>query len=116
MKGIRQFFILICVSLLVICKTSFALPFSLTPVFLPTQVEQGFETLAYYRVTNITSQNSPNNFVKFMPPYVTQGVSINPNVCGLVFSLAPGQSCLLKLVVAGPVNPNDPSPQHHLFV
>lgn len=103
--------------LLFFYNLSFALPFSFTPLFLPTTVESGLETFAYYRVTNTTTQMASNSFVKFLPPYVKQGINkLNPEICGPLFNLAPGGSCILKLVVAGPVNAKDPKPQHHLFV
>ena len=117
MKSSKQFLSLLLLSLIFICKISFALPFSITPISLPTTVATGSEAFAYYTVTNITSEYSPNSFVKFLPPTVKQAINtFNPSLCGPLFNLPSGGSCTLKLVVAGAVDVNDPNPQHHLFV
>lgn len=118
MKGIKQFLSIALVGLIFICKASFALPFSITPSgTLPVVVDNVTDSFAFYTVTNITNEASPGTFVKFLPPNVKQVIDkLNPALCGTTFTLNPGQSCLLKLVVAGPVNASDPDPQHHLFV
>lgn len=118
---IRQFFSVFLMGLFFLTKISFALPFSVTPLFTPTTVVQGQQTLAYYKVTNTTTKAAPGSFVKFLPVNVKQGINtFNKNLCSATFNLAPqnqvGDSCILKLVIAGPVNPNDTNPEHQIFV
>lgn len=85
---------------------------------LPTTVPQGGATKAYYTVTNTTGSFHAGNFVKYLPPNVTQ-VDIDgsvPNLCGSTFSLAAGTSCTLELNVTGAVNGGDSNARNHLFV
>lgn len=93
--------------------------FNITPhAPLPTSVPQGGSTQAYYTVTNTTGSFHVGNFVKYLPPNVTQ-VNIDgsvPNLCSSTFSLAAGTSCTLELNVTGAVNSADPNARNHLFV
>jgi hypothetical protein len=118
MKSIKQFFSIALISLLFVCKLSFALPFSVTPFgSLPTVVDNLTPANAFYTVRNITTVAAPGSFVKFLPPYVKQVVDLTkPTYCEAVFTLAPGASCILALNVSGPVDFRDPNPEHHLFV
>lgn len=118
MKEIKWFFFSVFVALLFVCQSSFALPFSITPVgTLPTTVDNVSDATAYYTVRNTTTQAAPASFVKFLPPFVKQVVDrTQPSLCGAVFNLAPNASCTLALNISGPVNPRDPNPEHHLFV
>lgn len=117
MKSIKLFLSFILVGLFFVAKSSFALPFDISPLFLPTTVVPGEETFAYYTVTNSTTKASPGSFVKFTPPNVRQAINtLNSNLCSATFDLAPGGSCTLKLVITGAVDADDPDPLHHLFV
>ncbi len=118
MKGIKWFFFSIFLALLFIGQSSFALPFSITPVgTLPTTVDNVSDATAFYTVTNTTTQPAPASFVKFLPQNVKQIVDKSqPTFCGALFTLAPNASCILALNVSGPVNPADRNPEHHLFV
>lgn len=112
-------------ALLIITNISYALPFTIVPTAgtsLPTQVISGQIATALYTVTNNTGSTRPENFVKYLPPNVTQ-VTSDPtyaDLCGSTFTLNPsgtsGSSCILELRIAGAVNANDPDPHHHLFV
>lgn len=85
---------------------------------LPLTVAPGGSTQAYYTVTNTTGSFRAGNYVKYLPPNVTQ-VNIDgsiPNLCGPTFSLAAGMSCTLELNITAAVNGADPNPQHHLFI
>ena len=61
------------------------------------------------------------NFIRYLPPNVTQIVADNsyPDLCTSSFTLqpknTPGDSCTLQLLISGVVNANDPNPAHHLF-
>ncbi len=110
-------FILPC--LFCIASTSYGLPFTIVPAStLPTTVSVGGTVPAFYTVTNNTAQPRSGNYVKWLPPNVTQMTSAG--LCGISFNLgASGSvnaSCVLGLTVSGPVNANDPNPHHHLFV
>ncbi len=103
---------------------SYALPFDVevkSGTSLPTTYYAAPVT-AYYTVTNNTQSQRNNNFVKYLPPYVSQVTTggTYPDTCGSAFNLAPsgqsGSSCTLQLSVAGPVSASDPNPQDHLFV
>ena len=120
-----KLFMLCSISLFLISTNSSALPFDITPKIgtqLPTVVKSGKKVTAYYTVTNNTLAARNNNFVKYLPPNVTQITSDGtyPDTCGNVFNLAekgkPGSSCTLQLSISGAVNSNDPDPHHHLFV
>lgn len=100
----------------------YALPFSVVPKGnLPTAVVQGSSVTALYTIKNNTGSLRANNYIKYLPPNVTQVTSdpAIPDLCGKTFTLqASGQakdSCTLKLLVDGAVNANDPEPHHHLF-
>jgi len=100
--------------LLGVSVNSFALPFIIVPDgTLPTIVPQGGTVDAAYTVTNNTTVTRTGNVVEYLPPNVTQNTSSG---CGAIFNLASGASCVLNLVVSGPVSSNDPDPHHHLFV
>jgi hypothetical protein len=83
---------------------SFALPFNVAPkngTNLPTTVNKGGTVTAYYRVTNNTKAQRNNNYVKYLPPNVTQVTSggTYPDTCGATFNLVKtggaGDSCTL---------------------
>jgi hypothetical protein len=117
MKSVKQ---VLALSILgMFCSTAYAAPFTINPIgTLPTSIANGQSLSAYYTVTNKTLTQRNNNFVKHLPPNVTQ-VTTNAgqaNLCGSTFNLAPGGSCTLQLAVTGPVNGNDTTPQNHLFV
>lgn len=108
-----------------ISTTSYALPFIVTPkpgVDQPTTLISGTTTKAFYTVLNNTLAQRNNNFVKYLPPNVTQVTSnfTFNDACGANFNLAgygqAGDSCTLELLISGSVNVNDPDPHHHLFV
>lgn len=110
---------------LIVSTGSYALPFAIAPtpgVSLPTQIVSGQTVTALYTVTNNTGSVRSGNFVKYLPPNVTQ-VTVDPvysDLCGATFTLNPrgtsGSSCTLQLKISGNVNANDPNPHHHLFV
>ena len=85
---------------------------------LPTDVTVGGSVKALYTVTNTTGSAHAGNYVKYLPPYTSQVTvdSAYPNLCGATFQLASKESWTLELKIQGPVNANDPNPQHHLFV
>lgn len=118
MKSCKGFLLLLLAGLFFVTKTCFALPFSITPLgTLPTTVQAGYQTTAYYTVTNNTTVNSTANFVKFTPPNVRQVINTyNNSICRTQFNLAPGGSCTLQLVIDGAVDANDSNPQHHLYI
>ncbi|RUR07926.1 sialidase family protein [Legionella sp. km772] len=102
--------------------SSYATPFILLPQgTLPTAVSPGASVYASYTVTNNTLSVRKGNFVKWLPPHVTQVIEpTDATVCKRIFNLGPhgaiNQSCTLKLKISGAVNRNDANPQHHLFV
>jgi hypothetical protein len=111
--------------LLFFCNVCYALPFTITPkagTTLPTSVAQNSTVTAYYTVTNNTGSQRLGNFVKFLPPNVSQITmgGTYANTCGATFTLTPagasGSSCTLQLLVSGAVDANDALQQHHLFV
>ncbi len=85
---------------------------------LPTRIVAGGKVTAFYTVSNSTSRSLSNNYVRSLPPNVTQIVSggTYPNTCGNMFDLAPGSSCTLQLSIHGAVNAQDPDPNHHILV
>lgn len=91
---------------LLFAQNTFAQPFTIVPFKpLPTTVASGGTVAAYYTVTNITT-SSLEGFVQTLPANVTQ-IKCDPNFCGPTFTLAgEGDSCILKLTVAGAVDPN----------
>lgn len=114
LNWIMQFFLMGLLSLS--CN---AAVFNIVPHFsLPTTVSQGGSTQAYYTVTNTTSSFHAENYVKYLPPNVTQ-VNIDdsiPNLCASTFALAAGMSCILELNVTGAINSADPNAHNHLLV
>ena len=104
--------------------TSYALPFSIVSKVgtqLPTSIHAGSSATAFYTVTNNTTATRNNNYVKWLPPGVTQVTSngLYNDTCPALFTLGgKGQindSCTLQLNISGAVNSRDPDPQHHLF-
>jgi hypothetical protein len=99
---------------------SHALPFTIVPQgTLPTTVSAGGTATASYTVTNNTGSQRSNNYVKYLPPNVTQ-VTSGAGVCGSTFTLAAhgqaGDSCTLSLTISGAVNGQAPQNNQHLFV
>ena len=116
--------ILFLISLLLLSSLSYALPFSIVTksgTNLPTRVHPNSTVIAYYTITNNTLEQRNNNYIKYLPPNVSQITSDNTfsDSCGATFNLAKngtaGDSCTLELSISGPVNGNDPNPRHHLF-
>jgi hypothetical protein len=111
----------ICLFLLLLSANAYGLPFKIVPkegTQLPTSLALGSTATAYYTIYNNTSAQRNNNFVKYLPPNVTQVTAggTYPDTCGATFNLAPGASCTLQLSISGSVNANDSNPKHHLFV
>ncbi len=111
------------IALLLVSSLTYALPFSITPAAaLPTNVVPGQVGYAFYTVTNNTSTTRAGNYVKYLPPNVTQVASdpLYSDLCGANFTLSAkssvGSSCTLALIVTGTVNGKDPNPHAHLFV
>lgn len=112
-------------NLFTITSLCYALPFNIFPkagTVLPIQVFPGDTATAFYTVQNNTTQFLVNNFVKYLPPNVSQDPtdSTYTDTCATTFNLnpqgSPGDSCTLVLKIQGPVNATDPDPHHHLFV
>ena len=105
-------------ALMLLSVASYAKVFNIVPqVALPTSVPQGSSVKAYYTVTNTTGRFHASNYIKSLPPNVTQVVTDNmvPNLCGVTFPLAAQASCTLELNITGAVNAHDPNPKDHLF-
>ena len=86
----------------------FAETFSVLPKeVLPTMVPLYGKTSVYITVRNTTNFNLYNNFLRKLPENVTQ-VTRNPKYCGQKFNLGASgfetDSCVLKLIINGPVN------------
>ena len=81
---------------------------------MPTEISSGQSVMAYLTVKNNTNTIRKNNFVKWLPPNVSQ--LIGSSLCGKKFDLPAYGSCTLGLSINGAVNANDPDPHHHLFV
>ena len=116
-KWIMQFLTLL---LLIISSTiNHAAVFNIVPQApLPTSLPQGSVVTAYYTVTNTTGHFHSGNYVKYLPPNVTQ-ITVDGsvhNLCGTTFSLAANETCSLELYITGTVNGNSPNPREHLFV
>src|SRR5258708_4324302 len=103
----------------VLSQACFALPFSITVkagTRLPTFVARGSSAIAYYTVRNNTNTIRIDNFVKYLPPHVTQTLTdvTFSDPCDINFTLAPkgqpGDRCTLQLQIDGAVNANDPNP------
>lgn len=84
---------------------------------LPTSMYKGEIVKAYYTITNTTGRFHSGNYIKYLPPNVSQVLTDGQitNLCGATFNLASGAQCTLELNVSGPVNAKDPNPKHHLF-
>lgn len=105
------------VGLSIVANVGYALPFIIqtkTGTTLPTEISSGQSVMAYLTVKNNTNTARKNNFVKWLPPNVTQ--VINSSLCGKKFDLPAYGHCTLGLSINGAVNANDPDPHHHLFV
>jgi len=80
----------------------------------------GVSVPASYIVTNNTSSERKDNFVKYFAPNVDQVITGAIGECAATFTLAkkgnPGDSCILQLLVNGSVNGRAPDPRNHLFV
>lgn len=118
-------YLILFIAGLITSTGSYALPFSITPTVgtsLPTEVIPGQSVTALYTVTNNTNSVRSGNYVKYLPPNVTQVATDSQysDLCGSTFTLNPrgtaGSSCTLELSISGSVNPNDPNPHGHLFV
>lgn len=125
MKKIHFWFLSLFFWLLTQTSIAFALPFSITPAAgtsLPTAINQGSTATAYYTITNRTSSQRNNNFVRYLPPNVTQVTAGGTfsNTCGATFNLAArGQaasSCTLQLTISGAVDSTLPNVSNHLLV
>lgn len=121
----KKLFSLLFFLLFALANTAYALPFLVVTkagTRLPTEIFPGTTVTAYYTVSNNTLENRNNNFVKYLPPGVTQVTAGGtfPDTCGAFFNLSargrPGDSCTLQLTISAPVNANDPNPHNHLFV
>lgn len=111
------------IALTLVSNLSYALPFTIIPAAtLPTNVVPEQTRLAFYTVTNNTNTTRANNYVKYLPPNVTQVTSdpLYPDLCGSTFTLnskgSVGSSCTLELLLSGPINAEDSNPHNHLFV
>lgn len=111
MKCHRLFIIFLA---LFFCASSFSASFRVVPkkgTVLPTQIVKGNTAYAFYTITNIY-YSTLKGFVS-LPPNVTQTKFYKhySNLCGSSFTLAPGASCTLVLLVSGKVNGSIPSQQ-----
>lgn len=106
-------------------QITLASTFNITPLsntVLPSSILYGQTTTAYYLVRNNSSTPQRNNYVRHLPPNVTQVVeeTIFSNSCGLNFDLAekgPDKiECILQLTISGAVDSEDKDPTHHLEV
>ena len=116
-KWIARFLALTLLSLSSI--TNHAAVFNIVPEApLPTSLPQGSAVTAYYTVINTTGAFYSGNYVKYLPPNVTQVTADGtvPNLCGTTFSLAANASCTLELYITGTVNAYNSNPREHLFV
>lgn len=99
----------------------FALPLTIVPkeeTLFPTQMTPGYNVTAYYTIINNTASILNNLYVKYLPTNVSQ-VTTNgdyPDTCGATFSLQPGGSCTLQLLISGPVNASLGTANNKLFV
>lgn len=119
MKRLHQ--LTIISSLLFVNTVCYALPFNITPkagVAFPTVVYQDSTATAYYTVSNNADVLLTGNFVKYLPPNVTQVTTdaTIPNLCSHSFTLSGQGSCTLELKISGAVDGNDSDPHHHLFI
>lgn len=108
-------------ALLITSSAAYALPFNIVPLIgttLPKDISPNQKLTAYYTIQNNTRDFQGSNYIKYLPPNVTQ-ITFYPNVCGETFDLEPwgkaGDSCTLALEVSDVVDAFDPNPHHHLF-
>jgi|SRR5579862_1344994 len=105
--------------LLATASVSYALPFSIVPKYaLAIGVPVNNTVFAYYTVTNNTMTTRNNNYIKYLPPNVTQittGGSY-PDTCGTSINLASHASCTLQLSINNAINGSDPEIKNHLLV
>jgi hypothetical protein len=122
-KRLLPIFFILFLSLF--CNLAYAIPFTIIPkvgTSLPTTVTSGSSVFAYYTVINNTLAERSQNYVKFLPPNVTQVTSggTYSDTCGATFNLAgkgqSGSSCTLQLQISGPVSNNSQDQQSNLFV
>jgi len=120
MKSVKKVLALSALGLL-FSGAAIAAPFTIVPnpgTTLPTSIIPGQTLTATYIVGNNTGTTRANNYVKHLPPNVTQDMAAG--FCGSTFTLAPkgqpGSTCLLQLNITGPVNGNDANADNHLFV
>lgn len=96
---------------LLISTQVYALALTIVPkegTTFPTQMTPGYNVTAYYTVINSSSSTLKDLYVKSLPHNVSQ-VTTNGNyadTCGATFSLEPGESCTLQLLISGPVTSN----------
>ncbi|MHB1947063.1 MAG: WD40/YVTN/BNR-like repeat-containing protein [Gammaproteobacteria bacterium] len=88
---------------------------------LPISIFKGQSATAYYLVENRTQGFQKGNYVRYLPPNVIQVTEsrdsvFGDNLCNKYFDLAPYQSCILQLNIAGEVKVDDPDPAHHLLI
>ncbi len=97
-----------------------AATFTVTPLAghpLPTFIDANETAYAFYTVTNNTGKILSGIHLPYLPNNVTQVTTGSvPNLCPPTFSLAPGLSCTLQLLVTGQVSANSADPHQHLFV
>jgi hypothetical protein len=122
MVKIRQWILFLI--LYAVNAACFALPFTIVPTpgtTLPSFVGVNQTVTAFYNVTNNACVSLNSNFIKYLPPNTTQVTTdpTIPNLCGSTFNFTPngtaGDTCILELLVSGPIDGNDPDPHHHLF-
>lgn len=112
-------------ALIFMCAVSYALPFNIFPkagTTLPTTIYPGQNLTVLYTVVNNTARTLSNNYVRYLPPNVSQ-VTVDPtysDLCAATFTLGArgraNDSCTLELTVAGVVNGASTISQNHLFV
>jgi hypothetical protein len=121
---IKRFLPTLALVFALFCTVAHATPFTVitkTGTTLPTTVNSGKSVFAYYTVTNRTGAQRNNNFVKILPPNVTQVTTGGTygDTCGQTFNLTPlgqpGASCTLQLNISGAVTISQ-NPQLNLFV
>jgi len=104
--------------IMVLSLCSHANVFNIVPKeTLPTSISAGETLKAYYTITNTTGSFRSANYIKYLPPNVSQVITDGQitNLCGATFNLASGAQCTLELNITGPVNARDPNPKNHLF-
>ena len=101
---------------------TYASPLTIVPkagTELPTSLVAGSTVTAYYTIYNNTRSIRNNNYIKSLPPNVSQVTTggTYPDTCGKTFNLNPlNGSCTLQLLISGPVDGNNSNPQNTLTV